>query len=548
MNHVITMSLTLAMLTMGAAIAQDVTKPVGTAPPITDCDNYAANPVDPGRAAPGVVVKNVNAARAIPACEAALKRYANTARFQYQLGRAYQANNQFELAAEMLRLAAAQNYPAAQMNMGILYNAGSGVTKDYAEALRWYKLAAAQNYAPAQDYIGDLYASGKGVTEDYGEALRWFRLAAAQDYAAAQMSIGALYASGRGVTKDYAEAFKWFRLAAAQKVAAAQDAVGEMYYQGEGVTQNYGEALKWYKLAADQNYAAAQRNMGYLYANGFGVNKDIAQALRWFRLAADQGDELAKIKIDILLKSGPSGPSMAAQQTTIAATAPPSINLQSERGAWISCISSAHSDPKIAPIAKHFPVSATDVNLAQLADATVLAKKDLPLITAYEDMTKACDAPYVSVLNIQAPVIATIIANDRSQEQDAWIALIQKKTNWGGFNQKLKAIYLDSDAREKSEVEKLAVSASQAVQAQQDAQRRAQQELQQRQERLQQQQMMERMTAAQEQAARAQACATARQKTANDHQENKDVDSGLGAIASVIQGIKDRNEEDKYCK
>ena len=58
-----------------------------------------------------------------------------------------------------------------------------------------------------------MYAEGKGVSKDEAEAVRWYRLAADQGHAEAQYFLGIMYADGRGVSKDEAEAVRWYRLA-----------------------------------------------------------------------------------------------------------------------------------------------------------------------------------------------------------------------------------------------------------------------------------------------------------------------------------------------
>jgi uncharacterized protein len=46
------------------------------------------------------------------------------------------------------------------------------------------------------------------VTKDAAEAAKWFRKAADQGYAEAQVVLGVSYAEGRGVAKDAVEAVK----------------------------------------------------------------------------------------------------------------------------------------------------------------------------------------------------------------------------------------------------------------------------------------------------------------------------------------------------
>jgi TPR repeat protein len=105
-----------------------------------------------------------------------------------------------------------QGLDVAQFNLGLMYDNGQGVSKDEAEATKWYRLAADQGRADAQYQLGHLYYK----QTNYAEAVRWFRLAADQGRADAQSNLGAMYAEGDGIPQDLAQALKWFILAAAQ--------------------------------------------------------------------------------------------------------------------------------------------------------------------------------------------------------------------------------------------------------------------------------------------------------------------------------------------
>ena len=54
------------------------------------------------------------------------------------------------------RKAAEQGNATAQYNIGVCYDNGYGVTKDYAEAVKWYRKAAAQGYDSAKDRLKKL--------------------------------------------------------------------------------------------------------------------------------------------------------------------------------------------------------------------------------------------------------------------------------------------------------------------------------------------------------------------------------------------------------
>src|SRR5713101_5651402 len=110
--------------------------------------------------------------------------------------------------------------------------------------------------ARSQFELGKAFYSGTlGVTKDYAEAMKWFRKAAEQNYAEAQAILGGCYAYGTGVTKDEAEAAKWFRRAAEQNYALAQSILGACYEYGSGVAQDQAQAVKWYRKAAEQDFA-----------------------------------------------------------------------------------------------------------------------------------------------------------------------------------------------------------------------------------------------------------------------------------------------------
>ena len=53
-----------------------------------------------------------------------------------------------------------------------------GVPQDAAEAVRWYRKAGEQGLAKAQLNLGVMYAQGHGVSQNYVQAHMWTDLAA----------------------------------------------------------------------------------------------------------------------------------------------------------------------------------------------------------------------------------------------------------------------------------------------------------------------------------------------------------------------------------
>ncbi|MGB7631437.1 MAG: tetratricopeptide repeat protein [Candidatus Deferrimicrobium sp.] len=135
---------------------------------------------------------------------------------------------------------------------------------DYQTAYRLIKPLAEGGLPEAQFNLGLMYEMGQGVPRDYAEALKWYRRAAEQ---------------------GNAKALKWYRKAAEQGNAEAQFNLGLMYDERLGVPQDYAEAVKWYRKAAEQGFAEAQTNLGIMYFTGQGVPKDDVLAHMWFHLA-----------------------------------------------------------------------------------------------------------------------------------------------------------------------------------------------------------------------------------------------------------------------
>jgi TPR repeat protein len=147
----------------------------------------------------------------------------------------------------------------AQGMLGNSYYTGKGVRKDEQEAIRLWKLSADGGQPAAQFNLGLLYDQDWVVFRDhrdilvyrdYEQAVIWYRKAAEGGHANARLNLGFMYYSGRGVQQDYAAAALLFISAAKSGVVLAQYNTGYIYEHAHGVEQNYREAIKWYKLAA----------------------------------------------------------------------------------------------------------------------------------------------------------------------------------------------------------------------------------------------------------------------------------------------------------
>jgi len=88
---------------------------------VTDCDRLAAHPDDPDRIAPGVPQDAVDLAKAVPACQAAVKADPANPRLNYQLARVLGYSGRGDEAAGNRAAAVAGDYPQALFVVGYIH-------------------------------------------------------------------------------------------------------------------------------------------------------------------------------------------------------------------------------------------------------------------------------------------------------------------------------------------------------------------------------------------------------------------------------------------
>jgi len=146
--------------------------------PVADCDRLAAAPNDPQRKTFGVLLDQINANMAVPACEAAVREYPNDAQLSFQLSRAYYKAQNVGAAVDQLRKAAERGYASAQYNLGVMYEYGQGVSQDYGEALIWYRKAARQGDEMAKNKLAPLASIDSDANRDLTDVAAQGSLAA----------------------------------------------------------------------------------------------------------------------------------------------------------------------------------------------------------------------------------------------------------------------------------------------------------------------------------------------------------------------------------
>lgn len=213
-----------------------------------------------------------------------------------------------------LQAAAERGDPAGQVHYGQLFESGTGVPKDYQQALYWTTKAAKQGYAKAQTSLGTTYYYGymsQGIPKNRSEALTWFKKGAEGGHDHAQYMYGVMLADGDSVDKDMRKAVNWWGKAAAQGNRDATKRLQKLESDGggsllKGLPRENG--IIGLQQRAQQGDPAAQHELGDRLYSGKGITQDTAAAIDWLRKAlpsylrqAEQGDAESQYEVGNML-------------------------------------------------------------------------------------------------------------------------------------------------------------------------------------------------------------------------------------------------------
>jgi len=227
---------------------------------IAECDRLAASPLDSVRPknSAGVELSKIPVAAAGRACDEAMRRSPEVARFPFQAARVAIARADYPAARDLYEKASALGSSLAMYSLGLLYAEGKTVPLDYAEARRWYAKAVGLNSAFAMPELAALYENGLGGPKDPAEALRLYRAAATAGDRVSMTKVGNFYEAGFGVRQDYAEAIRWYKRSADRGDADAMRQLAKLYESGLGVAKNAAEARQWNAKAAKREASSSR--------------------------------------------------------------------------------------------------------------------------------------------------------------------------------------------------------------------------------------------------------------------------------------------------
>jgi hypothetical protein len=264
---------------------------LGLATAATDCDEEAADPLDPAKLTPGVSLANLNLRRALRACAFALAVDPENPRLLFQFGRVLDQARRYDWANAYYDAAIASGYGAAMVNRGYNARMGRGQDRDHALAFALYLRAATTGNLRARTNVGTAFRLGEGVEKNPEEGVLWYRLAASMGWPHATTALGDAYRNGTGVEKDPVEAVALYRAAAEQGQTTAMANLGRAYLEGNGVEKDVVEGLRWLERSRGLGNGYAPLFAGRFYLRGGdGIAADPAQARALFEDATRRGN------------------------------------------------------------------------------------------------------------------------------------------------------------------------------------------------------------------------------------------------------------------
>ncbi len=98
-------------------------------------------------------------------------------------------------------------------DLGLKYNKGRGVKKNYLVAATFYNKAADLEYPLAQNNLGDMYELGQGLPIDYEKAISLYKKAANAEHYSGFNSLASMYERGVGMKKNPYLAYVYYTIA-----------------------------------------------------------------------------------------------------------------------------------------------------------------------------------------------------------------------------------------------------------------------------------------------------------------------------------------------
>jgi TPR repeat protein len=300
-EHVLT-GAELAMLTYEPAIGSE-DKPltltivsgeeeatITVTPRLDACDQEAGAPLDLQGVVAGLLPNEIDAPKAMAACNEAVASYPGVSRFLYQLGRAKLAGRDANTSAAIFNKALSAGHARAGETLASLYMLGALGKRAPEKAVVLQERAAARGDPYGLYSYGKSLFYGRGTAPDRSRGLQMMIKAAELGHTYAMNELGGIFLNGDGMEADPGRAIRYFETGIQRKDIYSMNNLALVYRFGKGAPEDPVKALSLFREAADGGQPFAPTNLGRMYRDGIGTQKDLVEAAAWFALSAERGD------------------------------------------------------------------------------------------------------------------------------------------------------------------------------------------------------------------------------------------------------------------
>ena len=224
---------------------------------VDTCNALTSFSSDPNASTNSISIKNIRNPDAIVYCNNAIKIFPTNKTLLFQLGRAYDADGQYEFAKKYYSSSSDFGHGPAMVNLGLLLL----VNGDFKNGTLWLKKAAKISNFRAMNQLGLLFEKGRyGGTIDIRKAIDWYKLAADNNYLHAIHNLAKVLNNPKNHLSNHKKAYLLFKKASDQGHSGSSYELAKLTAFGKYSTEKNSQISAKYYLKSIQQKEGYQKN------------------------------------------------------------------------------------------------------------------------------------------------------------------------------------------------------------------------------------------------------------------------------------------------
>ena len=226
----------------------------------------------------------------------------------YDLGYLYdEVLQQYKLAAYYYLQAIEYDHAAAESNLGLLFQDGTGVEQSDETAFKLFQSAADKGNPPAMVNLARAYENGTGTPVDYAKAIEWYKTAINKGSDQAIHNLGSMYNKGLGIEKNRQKAISLLQKAAENNNRFSLFNLANAYRTGYGLPQDFFKSVEHYIKSFKAGYSPALNEVHSLAISLLEDGDRQQESLQWLEEAMELGNPRAALELAQIYHFGKFG-------------------------------------------------------------------------------------------------------------------------------------------------------------------------------------------------------------------------------------------------